>query len=310
MAFFTNTPINKTVRAASLSNVTFHRVVATVNIGDSAYKQSQPVSHEGQSLDFDLSSSVNAYVKSIGEDQNSVSSMKTIACIVFQSCSRTNYMLNGQAQKRANSSWSGQVAIAGGYTDMERMRGASANVAESASFTLRPSSTPMLVPAGYSILTYSRSGASRSASMSSVTQETSGIFTVPASARWTAFQFVNTRGLHESAFAQCYASEQIKGGSQTHVRALRETFSTISRRLNVNDPANAALSFSSGFVDLPWAKWWAYEFGKAKHHWMLVDGLWLPCQVTVKDGASIINRSKTELLSVEFDVVPDVDGMI
>lgn len=317
MAYFINNPINHTVRAASLGAVTFHRVIAKISIGGEEYVQSMPVSREGQDVYFDISSSIRAYVESIHEDQNAVAGDKQYNTYGFSVTFTDEYMKDGKKEPpKDNSTWSGQVAISGGYTDMERLRGASATSAETASYTLRPAS-PMLVPSGHDYLCYRRLGAERIACMRSTipgnqmnTYHTGNLYEVPNNGRWTAFQFVNSRGLHETAFAQCYSSEQIKGGMQTHVRALRETFNSVTHRLAVPDPANAALSFSSGFVDLAWAKWWAYEFCKARKVWMLYDGLWLPCQVTIKDGASIINRAKVELLSVEFDVVPDVNGMI
>lgn len=316
MSYFIKNPINHTVRAASLGDVTFHRVIAKISIGGEEYVQSMPVSREGQDVYFDLSSSLRAYVESIHYDQQPVKDSKVYDVYTFSVVFKDEYMSGGKAHSVDNSTWSGQVAIAGGYTDMERLRGASPTDAESASCSLRPSS-PFLLPSGLAHLCYRKEGSSRTATMSSSIADTmfkfydtGNFYSVPADRRWTAFQFVNTRGLHETAFAMCYSSEQIKGGSQTHVRSLRESFASIAHRLNVPDPSYASLSFSSGFVDLQWARWWAYEFCKAKLHWVLIDGLWVPCQVNIKDGASVVNRSKTEMLSIDFDVSLDVDGLI
>ena len=318
MAYFIKNPINKTVTSSSLANVTnptFHRVVATVTIGGKAYKQSLPVNQHGQTVEFDLSSSLRAYAESINDGDAAVAHRKEYDAIPFSVVFTDEYMSGGKATQTENSRWSDQVAISGGYTDMERLHGAAEQDAESASYTMRPL-TQMLLPEGFDYLCYRAEGEKRTASMRSAIEPTmlkfyttGNNYEVPDNGRWQAFQFINTRGLHETAFAQCYSSEQIKGGTQTHVRALRETFSQMSHRLGIPDPSYAALSFSSGFVDLPWAKWWAYEFCKSKHHWMLIDGIWLPCKGELKDGASVINRTKAELLSVEFDVVPDVDGI-
>lgn len=430
MSYFINSPINHTVTSSALSlvtNPTFHRVVARVTIGGKTYTQSLPVNVHGQKVEFDLSSSMRAHIESLKMSQSAVTSSQTYSAYSFTVKFTDDYMSGGKAESVANSSWSGSV-IVGGYTDMERLRGVTVNAAEDASLSLRPSGSQMLYPKQSSVITHSRYGSTRTATLGtsisgsttpqapaasdamfdSVNSEmirlcragvltqsqiqtysslwgylssrisdilaeakeadlntdalktvqqslistvtammaatgdytldddvipnlqqlrteytalyaqlhpltvtySGGFYPVADNGRFTAFQFINTRGLHESAFALSYSSESIKGGSQTHVRALRETLSLVSRGFNVNDPANAALSFSSGFVDLPMARWWAYEFGKAKRHWMLVGTTWVPCRVTVKDGASIINRTKTELLSVEFDVVPDVNGMI
>lgn len=318
MAYFIKNPINKDVKSKALSNVTFHRVVATVAIGGKTFKQSEPVNHGGDTVHFDLSSSLRAYAESVKDTDAAVTSRKEYQSIPFSVVFTDEYMSGGKATQTENSRWSDQVAIAGGYTDMERLHGAKPAEAEKTSYTLSPASSPRIIPLSGDYICYKRSDATRTARLRStittpeeLAQYTIGNnYAVTDNGRWTAFQFVNTRGLHETAFAQCYSSEQIKGGTQTHVRALRETFASISHRLGIPDPSYAALSFSSGFVDLPWAKWWAYEFCKSKHHWMLIDGIWLPCKVELKDGASVINRTKTELLSVEFDVVPDVDGMM
>ena len=319
MAYFINNPINRRVTSSSLAGVTkptFHRVIATVTIGGLTFRQSLPVNAHGETVEFDLSSSMRAYVESLNLSQSAVTSSQTYSAYDFSVKFTDDYMAGGKAESKDNGSPFTGTVIAGGYTDFERLTGAGATSAEVADYTLRPSS-PYILPSGADYLCYRSSGATRTAKMRSAIApeelryyDTGSGYPVTDNGRWTAFQFINTRGLHETAFAQCYSSEQIKGGTQTHVRALRETFSQMSHRLGIPDPSYAALSFSSGFVDLPWAKWWSYEFCKSKHHWMLIAGIWLPCKVELKDGASVINRTKTELLSVEFDVVPDVNGLI
>lgn len=304
MAYFIQNPINYTVSPIAVPDkATFHRVIAEVSVGGMTFPQSETVSPQSSSIVFDIASSLRAYADSI--NFSAVTSSMSYEPISYSVKFHDEYMFSGLIHKSPDRNSSSGTALLGGFTDFERLSG-SAPSAEQASLTLRPSSSPMLVPSGHPYLSHGHSGTSRSASFSSGIL--SGVYPVPDNYRWADFQFINTRGVHESAFAQCYSSESIKGGSQTHVRALRETFSSISRRLNVNDPSYASLSFSSGFVDLPWAKWWAYEFGKARQHWIKIGSVWVPCAVSVKDGASIINRAKTELLSVEFDVIPDVNG--
>lgn len=316
MSYFIQNPINYTIQPIdkSADKVTFHRVIAEVTVGGMTFTQSEPVNSETSSVVFDISTSLRAYADST--IYSAVVGSETYSPIEYSVKFHDEYMQAGRIQKSPDRSVSSGTAIVGGYTDFERLTGAGATSAETADYTLRPSS-PYILPSGADYLCYRRTGATRTARMRSAISpeelryyDTGSGYPVTDNGRWTAFQFINTRGLHETAFAQCYSSEQIKGGTQTHVRALRETFAQMSHRLGVPDPAYAALSFSSGFVDLPWAKWWAYEFCKSKHHWMLIDGIWLPCKVEIKDGASIINRTKTELLSVEFDVVPDVNGLI
>lgn len=316
MAYFIKNPINYTIQPIdkSADKVTFHRVIAEVSVGGVTFTQSEPVSTETSSVVFDIATSLRAYADS--KSYSAVVGSETYSHLAYNVKFHDEYMQNGRIHKSPDRAESSGIVITGAYSEMERLRGAAETSAETASFTMRPTSM-FLLPSGFDHLCYRRDGSERTATMRSAIEpnmlryyDLGNSYTVPSDPRWTAFQFINTRGLHETAFAHCYLSEQIKGGTQTHVRALRETFPQMSHRLAVPDPSYAALSFSSGFVDLQWAKWWAYEFCKSKHHWMLKDGIWLPCKVELKDGASVINRTKTELLSVEFDVVPDVDGMI
>lgn len=310
MAYFINNPINRDVKSTSLSNVTFHRVVATISVGGMSFKQSIPVNHPGDTVTFDISSSLRAYAESLAVD--AVSSSKAYSAFDFSVSFTDEYMSGGKAMTTGDVlnrtyGFSG-TAMIGGYTDRERLNASlSANTAESASLTLRPSSQ-MIVPQGHSILMLSIQGNTRHASMTD--SVSAGCFHVDDNGRFYDFQFINSRGINESAFAQSYSSESIKGGTTTHVKSLRETFRTMSRRINVNDPSYTVMTFSSGFVDIEWARWWSFEFAKSKQHWILLDGIWIPCAITVKDGASIINRTKTELLSVEFECIPDINGML
>lgn len=320
MTYFVNNPINEVVVVPSRSDATFHRVIAEVSVGGRIFEQSLPISGiSGNSqVVFDISSSLRSYTDGIKIDY--VKKTFYYQTINFSVSFREEYMQNGVLHKqKLAAEYSGQ-AFSGGYTDRERIS-SSVNSADNASFTLRPSS-PMLIPQGHSFLCHTKMNGQRVAMMFSSIEDVKNtnfeptrgsLYQVPDSRRWYDFQFINTRGVHESAFAFCYSGESVKGGVQTHVRSLRETFSTVSRRINVVEPATSVLSFSSGYVDLQWAKWWAYEFCKAnKHqqHWIKMDGLWVPCSVTLKDNFQIIDRSKPQLLSVEFDVVPDLNGMI
>lgn len=315
MANFVNNPINSVASISPRQGATFHRLIAKISVGGRIFEQSYAISDDTTQATFDISSSIRAYVDSL-QNFSAVTGSLTYKGIDFSVSYREEYMQNGTLHIVPLQYGFSSVALLGGYTDLERISGADFSRAEFASFTLRPSS-PMLVPSGHHYLCYSSSGTTRSVKMSNMIapQEnySSGrIYQVSDSRLWYDFQFINSRGIHESAFAFCNSKDSVKGGVQTHIRSLRETFSSVSRRINVVEPASSVLSFSSGYVDIEWAKWWAYEFCKANkyhQHWIKLDGLWVPCSVTLNDNFSI-DRSKTQMVSVDFDVVPDLNGMI
>ena len=303
--YFIGNPILVHTNAQTVSNTaTFHRVIATIAVsgyGDSmSFEQSQTVSNGQTNVTFDISSSLRAYAEKY--EYKAVTGAVTFPTFKFSVSFRDEYMNGGRITSSAHSgdSYNDKSAILGAYTDLERLSVSDANTAETAFVSLRPSSSMLITDGKMNVVTSGRT--------STLGGTSNNVYIVPDDGHSFYFQFVNTRGVIESACAFCYASEAIKGGSNTHVRSLRETFSQMSHRLNVKDPSYAAFSFSSGYVDPEWARWWAFEFAKAKQHWVYLHSQWIPCSVEVKDGASIISRSKNELLHIDFDCIPDING--
>lgn len=306
MSYFISSPINISVHPHQLANATFHRVVANVHVDDQTYRQSIPVTREQENavVEFDISSSLRAYAERFQPDV--VTESKTYPDISFKVEFFDEYMRGGQQYQMDIDETFSATAMLGGYTERERLNPDIApDRAETALSTLRPQSSAWLIPAGHKFLAFAQDEKGRTATMTHFNTPT--FVDVPDDGRWFDFQFINTRGLNESAFAR-KASESAKGSAQTHVRSLRETFSRMSHRVSVPSAVNTVLQFSSGFVDLPTARWWAFEFCRSKWHWIFYNGVWMPCTVSISDNTKLYESSKAQLLSVEFDVTLGIDG--
>ena len=164
---------------------------------------------------------------------------------------------------------------------------------------------------------------------SSITLEGHKYFVAPRSRGSVQFQFVNSRGCIETIRAFALPSEKGKLSITDRTISRFESFDDFSRRISHKQQQPSELSLSSGPVDYQWAQWWFYEFCKSENVWMLVDehnpfarnvnfsqianddtsmSVWIPVNIKPSDSVSIINYSKTEIISVEFDVIPDLNG--
>ena len=123
------------------------------------------------------------------------------------------------------------------------------------------------------------------------------------------FQFVNSRGCIESIRAFGMNITKLNGESSSSVISRFERFNQFSRTIVRKHIKPTEIQMSSGPVTHEWAQWWAYEFCQATHIWMLDDnGVWLPCNVTIGENPTILDQTKTALLSVNFTVTPDLNG--
>lgn len=68
---------------------------------------------------------------------------------------------------------------------------------------------------------------------------------------------------------------------------------------------------SSGYLSLPWRKWFVSEFMTARRHWFVAEnGVAIPIEVSGDDSLKVYNAAKTELSDIEFTATAVVNGMV
>ena len=123
------------------------------------------------------------------------------------------------------------------------------------------------------------------------------------------FLFVNRRGAVETASALMMESLEISIDSDTYNRVERPTFKPTRSIMEMASGGRRSWGMSSGYVDRYWAEWWVREFLQSSHHWMLMDGKYVPVTVSSeKKSVSIYNKAKQELAHVDFTVTLALEG--
>lgn len=224
----------------------------------------------------------------------------------------------------------------GHYSDFERMQSAG-SATLTATLTRKPTSSPELVFPGDTILyahrpvdaqgvpTVPTTSAHRvpeaSVDGASLSLDGHPYYITRRRHHSVMFQFLNSRGCIETIRAFAHHSEKANFSQTDHTISRFERFSQFSRNLLKKQLRPSEFALTSGAVDYEWARWWLYEFCQAEHVWMLVDEhnplvphssfptpLWLPVNIKPADSATLIDYTKTDMLSVDFTVLPDMNG--
>lgn len=324
---YIDNPIILTTSAQQVdASATFHRVVATIvmtgiaSAGEVIKKQSKPVSSMGQQMRFDVAPTLRAYAAHFEYSPVISGGRLDIAAITVTVTFHDEYMISGRLATGAERNpveGKSLLCSLGRYTDMERLRALLPG-----DVSRKPSTpvTPQLIaaPSTYVVPTPATQQQPRSSLGLNVVLSddrrpmfgTEHTYVIPLSPDVAQFQFVNSRGMVETAHAFCFMKEERKGTSQTFIRSVPETLTTISRRLTIKGDDYPVLQMSSGYCSEEWARWWAYDFCRSNKHWLFVPDadIWVPCSIVLKDGYNIIDKSKAELPHIDFDVIPDING--
>ena len=320
-------PIILTTAAKQVdASATFHRVIATIvmtgiqSAGEMTRQQSIPVTELGQTIQFDIAPTLRAYAANFVYTTVQTGLPVVVPDIVAHVTFHDEYMVAGRLHNSAErnpSEVDTVTASLGKYSDFERLTSSL-----SGALSLKPTSAQcpqiLAVPSLYAVPTPATERVLRSSVGVQVVLSTNRrpvlgnelTYVVPMTDNVVQFQFVNSRGMVETAHAFCAYKEDFKGTSQTYIRAVPETLTDFSHRLTVHEEGHVSLSVSSGYCSQDWARWWAFEFCRAKRHWMYLSGAWVPCSISLKDGTTIYDQSKAELPHIDFEVIPDIDGLL
>ena len=123
------------------------------------------------------------------------------------------------------------------------------------------------------------------------------------------FLFVNRRGAVETCSALMKEALGIEVETQQYSRIEGPSFKPNRTVMAIAKGGRRSWSMSSGQQTREWAEWWTMEFLMARQWWMLYKGSYVPVIVEpAKKQTSIYDRTKQQMLSVEFTVTLALEG--
>lgn len=134
------------------------------------------------------------------------------------------------------------------------------------------------------------------------------------SVSYVDFLFLNRRGAVETCSALMLESESVEVSGETFARSERPSFRPSRSLMTISSGGRKSWSMSSGYQVRDWARWWAMEFLRSRLWWMRypigeASGRFVPVVVKPsKSGASIYDRSKQQMQSVDFTVTMGLEG--
>lgn len=310
-SIFFGSPLTFSVQPGTApSGAAFHRVMLDVIVSGRRF---QPLSRpaDGSIADFDISSCLKALHESYqyAPVKNNVNyPVYDVAVMAYDVWVKDGVeVTGGESDSRSSLRF-----IAGHYTDYERISGD----ALSQTHTRKPLSGELVCPTDRIVYTVSEGLSPRSQTHNVLSTTKPGpidignrhYFVVPQNKRSRQFQFVNSRGVVESIRAFALPAEKMNIKTSESTFSIFERLHTMSRTYMHKQLKPSVLQLSSGFVNYEWARWWAYEFCASSQFWMLEAGHWIPCHVKLSDSTTVIDRTKTDLLHVDFEVQPDLNG--
>ena len=121
-------------------------------------------------------------------------------------------------------------------------------------------------------------------------------------------RFINGLGCLESLHVRTLPKKTVPINTEKYVISRQETFGKFSRGLAVKSGNREEWRMSSGPLDEAWASWYLHEFLMASQAWILVNDNWLPINILPEETTTGMNRTKADMLSVEFTIEFDMNG--
>lgn len=292
----------------------FHRVILDVSVsgpnGIVETPLSKPVPQDGATVEFDISSCLIAAHESYVYTPVSTNVEFPAYRVILSA--HDEWVTQGDAVAGPDTDvLSSQTFVAGRYSDYERTTLSPLPTTHSR----KPTAGELVFKGDHVIFSTSQGVSPRSSNLTvtaepgrSISIGSRSAFVVPAERDSRQFQFVNSRGVIESIRAFGIADETMQTSHTESTYSVFERLTSLSRTYMRKQVKPSEFKLSSGFVSYEWARWWAYEFCAASQHWMLNDGHWIPVHISIADSTTIIDRTKTDLLHVDFTVTPDLNG--
>lgn len=336
---FADNPITFTISPSVPPNApSFHRVIVEVVFdNDGSYetiKLSVPVTKEGTDVSLDVSSALHTALDSYEYTPHPA----TYPFVSWYVRAYDEYMdNNGEVYtnvgevfypKEPDETGSTNLrCIKGAFSDMVRLQsGPSKGVL---SFTRKPNSSPQPVVVGDTfiytppyeteqLLSNSPALVPPASVSQKITQEglqtigTHQVYALPAAEadNRVTMRFINSFGVLESVSLPRDYSRKMALLTTSYIVARQETFNSFSRASVQKQNDNETWYITTDPLDKNWLDWYLHEFVMSKHAWILVNGVWIPCTITLDDETTISDNTKTDMYALSFKAVININGSL
>lgn len=307
---YIGTPITVPVTAAVIGgNPTFHRVRLVVTVNETtALPMSRPV-NEGQTVQFDVSSALQAVASSVKyyPDRLNPATGDTYPQFSMKLQAYDDYLLDGEEHTIGPSeSVDGSGYCIGMLTDRERLTGHRPSV-----YSRKPTSSPELVHIGKVHLIAGSTDNNQYVSALTITAETpatAAYYPISAPDDSYELRFINSLGVHESAHIHCLRTTDANITNTKYAISTLQSITEFSRGIQVKENDYETWKMTTGPLDAAWMQYWLHEPLMARWAWLKVDGAWLP--VHIVSGETVVgpDRTKAEMMQVEFSLQFDING--
>lgn len=328
---FNGNPITFSVLPQVLTKIpAFHRIIFEIKCGMTGgdfeiIKMSEPVITEsGTPVTIDISSALRSFRDSYEYSPEP----QAMPVVKFNVTAYDEYMIDGELHPSPPVSYldGDRVlqTIFGGFSDYDRLM---------ASFELKvgklsrkPFSSPQLacvgetlvyaVPYNPSIGLYSDEWAapeSKGVLITTEGKQTLGgqlIYALPADHinRRTEFRFINSFGMLESISIPNKYQKKLAISNSTFAVTKKETLYNFSREIVKKTGNREEWMFCTDPLDKEWLAWFLHEFLMAEFAWIKINGVFLPCFISIEDSVTFEDDTKTDMYSVEFSVKLGFNG--
>ena len=314
-------PIIVSATATDHHTATFHRVRIIVTVTPSSgtaasFEFSMPVQYDSSNnvvdADFDISSAVRA-VADQHKPQANVLSYVTYGITI---ASYEDYMVDGQLHTVTGASLSqaGDV-YAGTLSDYDRLFSI-----WPAKWSRKPTSSPMIAFTGATLLVPGAACNYPSWTAPVVATPTvpSGLSTtyntygIDTPADGYEIRFINSLGVHENVFICCLRQTEVTIQTNKYAISKPETLTDFSRGIAIKQNNRERWKMTSGPLDEQWQQWYLHEFLMARWAWIncgtQVSPKWIPVNIIPEDTVKGIDRTKADMLTVDFTIEFDING--
>ena len=122
----------------------------------------------------------------------------------------------------------------------------------------------------------------------------------------------------ESISAESLESIESSGTTETIAVTAPASFKGVNRLAVQKSGRRSKYKLSTGYISKEWALWWLTEFFGSDNFrntlthscWMKIDGHWIPCVAVLDDDVSLYDRTKKDMIRIDFTVHLALDGFI
>lgn len=318
------------------SKATFHRVKLTVEAILSSELEGEifelsATAGDSETIVFDVSDALRTAARKYRFAP--VTAKTTFPFIKYKLSAHDEYMIDGILKEKVGVREYASTlnALMGAFTDIERYL--SGNTKTLNAFSRKPedgevcsSDETVVYPIGgnygytvSSTLTEGPSVGVVSLRGKSGMQQIGGrnVYVDPNAENRIQFQFVNGLGVIESVSAETLETLSTEGSNENYSITAPSGFGSVNRLFVRKSGRRPTFKCSTGNISKEWAVWWHDEFLGSDNFrrmlpescWVKISGHWIPCAVYTEEDLTIFDRTKSDMIHIDFTVALSIDGM-